>query len=94
MKVAIIGSGSVGKALAASAKKAGHTVTLSSRHTENAQEAAKAINAKAAGSNKEAVKDADLVSWLSPRTKSTRSSERLSLTWTERSLSTSATAST
>lgn len=61
MKVAIIGSGNVGKALAASAQKAGHNVTISSRHVENAQEAAKAINARAASSNKEAVKGADLV---------------------------------
>jgi NADPH-dependent F420 reductase len=61
MKVAIIGSGNVGKALAGAAKKAGHDVTISSHHAENAQEAARAINAHAAGSNKEAVKDADLV---------------------------------
>lgn len=61
MKVAIIGSGNVGKALGKSAKKAGHTVTLSARHPENAEAAAKEINAKAATSNKEAVKDADLV---------------------------------
>lgn len=61
MKVAIIGAGNVGKALAASAHKAGHKVTISSHHAENAQEAAKAIGAHAASSNKEAVKDADLV---------------------------------
>ncbi len=61
MKVAIIGSGNVGKALAASAKKAGHNVTISSRHPENAQEAAKATNTQAAASNKEAVSGADLV---------------------------------
>jgi NADPH-dependent F420 reductase len=61
MKVAIIGSGNVGKALASSAKKAGHAVTLSSRHPENAQAAAKAIGAQAAGSNREAVNGADLV---------------------------------
>jgi NADPH-dependent F420 reductase len=61
MKVAIIGSGNVGKALAASAQKAGHNVTISSRHEENAQEAAKVTKTHAAGSNKEAVKGADLV---------------------------------
>jgi NADPH-dependent F420 reductase len=61
MKVAIIGSGNVGKALAASAQKAGHNVTISSRHPENAEEAARATKTRAAGSNKEAVKDADLV---------------------------------
>lgn len=61
MKVAIIGSGNVGKALAASAKTAGHHVTISSRRAEKAQEAANAINVRAASSNREAVKDADLV---------------------------------
>ena len=61
MKVAIIGSGNVGKALASSAKKAGHNVIISSRHEENAQEVAKATNTHAASSNQEAVKDADLV---------------------------------
>lgn len=61
MKVAIIGSGNVGKALAASAGKAGHDVTISSRHAENAQEAAKATNAKAAASNQEAIMAAELV---------------------------------
>jgi len=61
MKVAIIGSGNVGKALAGSAKKAGHDVTISSRHAENAQEAAKSTNTHAAASNKDAVKGADLV---------------------------------
>ena len=61
MKVAIIGSGNVGKALAASAQKAGHNVTISSRHVENAQEAAKATKTHAAASNKEAVSGADLV---------------------------------
>lgn len=61
MKVAIIGSGNVGKALAASAKKAGHSVTISSKHAGNAQEAANTTNTQAAGSNKEAVEGADLV---------------------------------
>jgi NADPH-dependent F420 reductase len=61
MKVAIIGSGNVGRALAGSAKKAGHQVKISSRHAENAQEVAKATNTQAAASNNEAVKDSDLV---------------------------------
>lgn len=61
MKVAIIGAGNVGKALAASAKKAGHQVTISSKHAGNAQEAAKTTNTHAAGSNREAVEGADLV---------------------------------
>src|SRR5437660_12288160 len=61
MKVAIIGSGNVGKALAKSATQAGHKVTLASRSPEKAQEAAKATNAHAAHSTKDAVKDAELV---------------------------------
>ncbi len=61
MKVAIIGSRNVGKALAGSATKAGHSVTIASRDPEKAQEAAKATNARATPSTKEAVKDAELV---------------------------------
>jgi NADPH-dependent F420 reductase len=61
MKVAIIGSGNVGKALAAAATKAGHEVTIASRDPMKAQEAATATNTQAAGSLTEAVQDAELV---------------------------------
>lgn len=61
MKVAIIGAGNVGKALAGSASKAGHQVKISAQHPEHAEEAAKATKAQAAKSNQEAVKDAELV---------------------------------
>src|SRR6266702_3800687 len=61
MKVAIIGSGNVGKALAGSATRAGHTVTLAAHNPQHAEDAAKATKAHAARSNKEAVKDAELV---------------------------------
>ncbi|HEV2035513.1 MAG TPA: NADPH-dependent F420 reductase, partial [Candidatus Dormibacteraeota bacterium] len=61
MNIAIIGAGNVGKALAKSAVKAGHSVTLSAKTAEHAAEAAKATGAKAAHSNVEAVKDAELV---------------------------------
>src|SRR5438128_5912232 len=61
MKVAIIGSGNVGKALAGSATRAGHTVTLAAQDPQPAEDAAKATKAHAARSNKEAVKDAELV---------------------------------
>src|SRR5256886_5241704 len=61
MRIAIIGSGNVGKALATSATKAGHHVTLSARSPEKAREAAQASKAHAAPSNRDAVKDADLV---------------------------------
>lgn len=61
MKVAIIGSGNVSKALAGSATEAGHQVTIASRNPQHAEEAAKATRARAAKSGQEAVKDADLV---------------------------------
>jgi predicted dinucleotide-binding enzyme len=61
MKIAIIGSGNVGKALATSSVRAGHQVTLSAANPDHAAEAAKAIGAQAARSNTEAVKDAELV---------------------------------
>jgi NADPH-dependent F420 reductase len=61
MNIGIIGAGNVGKALAKSGVRAGHTVTLSAKTPEHAAEAAKATGAKAAQSNTEAVKDADIV---------------------------------
>ena len=61
MKIGIIGSGNVGKALARSAVRAGHEVTLSAAHPDHAAAAAKETGAHAAASNSEAVKDADLV---------------------------------
>jgi hypothetical protein len=61
MKIAIIGSGKVGQALARSSVRAGHQVTLSATSADNAAEAAKATGAHAATSNVEAVKDADIV---------------------------------
>jgi NADPH-dependent F420 reductase len=61
MKVAIIGSGNVGKALAGAATKAGHTVTLAAHDPKHAEDAANATSSRAAKSNQEAVKDADLI---------------------------------
>lgn len=61
MKIAIIGSGNVGKALAGAATKAGHQVKLAASDPEHAQEAAKATNAQAARSSQDAAGDADLV---------------------------------
>jgi NADPH-dependent F420 reductase len=61
MDIAIIGAGNVGKALAKSSVKAGHSVTISARTAEHAAEAAKETGAKAALSNKEAIKDAEIV---------------------------------
>lgn len=61
MKIAIIGSGNVGKALASSSVRAGHSVTISSKNAEKAAEAAKSVGAHAAAGNVEAVKDAEIV---------------------------------
>src|SRR2546427_8609628 len=61
MEIAIIGAGNVGKALAKSAVRAGHKVTLSSANPEHAEEAARATGAKSAPSNVEAVKDTEIV---------------------------------
>jgi 8-hydroxy-5-deazaflavin:NADPH oxidoreductase len=61
MKVAVIGSGNVGKALAPTAVKAGHTVTLAAAHPEHARDAALATGAQAAESSSTAVSDADVV---------------------------------
>ena len=69
MKIAIIGSGNVGKALAGSAIKAGHSVTISAQHPQHALDAARATKAHAANSNKEAVKDAELVVLAVPANK-------------------------
>ena len=39
MHIAVIGAGKVGRALATSTTRAGHTVTLSAEHPEHAQAA-------------------------------------------------------
>ncbi len=61
MKIGIIGSGNVGKALAKSAVRAGHEVTLSASSPEHAEAAAKATGAHAAASNAQAVEGAEIV---------------------------------
>ena len=61
MKVAIIGAGNVGKALATSISRAGHDVTISAKNPEHAHEAASGIAATAADSNAAAAVDADVV---------------------------------
>jgi 8-hydroxy-5-deazaflavin:NADPH oxidoreductase len=61
MKIAIIGSGNVGKALASSGTRAGHEVTITASDAEHAAAAAKATGARAGQSNTEAVKDAEIV---------------------------------
>jgi hypothetical protein len=61
MNIAIIGAGNVGKALATSALRAGHTVTVSSSSGDSAATVARETGAKAAASNREAVEGAELV---------------------------------
>jgi NADPH-dependent F420 reductase len=61
MDIAIIGAGNVGKALAKSAVRAGHSVTISAKTADHAKEAAKATGALAARSNTEAIKDSEVV---------------------------------
>ena len=61
MKVAIIGAGNVGKALATSITNAGHDVTIAAHNPENARAAADAIGTSSADSNAGAVVGADVV---------------------------------
>jgi 8-hydroxy-5-deazaflavin:NADPH oxidoreductase len=61
MKIGIIGAGNVGSALAGSAVKAGHTVSLSASKPESAEKAAGETGARAARSNKEVADGAEMV---------------------------------
>ena len=68
MDIAIIGAGNVGKALATSALRAGHRVSMSSASGDSARAAAEATGARAAESNRAAVEGADLVVLAVPYT--------------------------
>lgn len=61
MKVAIIGAGNVGKALATSINRAGHDVTIAAKDPEHARAAAQELGVTPADSNVAAVRDADVV---------------------------------
>jgi 8-hydroxy-5-deazaflavin:NADPH oxidoreductase len=61
MEIAIIGSGNVGKALAGSLTRAGHTVTLSATSADHARAAAEQSGAQAAASNQAAVEAGEVV---------------------------------
>lgn len=61
MKIAIIGSGNVGAALAESMVRAGHSVTISSSDPSSARAAADKVGAAGASSNAEAVQNAEVV---------------------------------
>ena len=61
MKIAIIGAGNVGTALATSLVRAGHEVIITSRDREQAAEAAAASGARVVGTNAEAAAQGDVV---------------------------------
>jgi 8-hydroxy-5-deazaflavin:NADPH oxidoreductase len=61
MRIAIIGAGNVGRALAASLTRAGHDVTITAEHAEHATEAASQTGATAATSNVAAASGAQVV---------------------------------
>jgi 8-hydroxy-5-deazaflavin:NADPH oxidoreductase len=61
VRIAIIGVGNVGSALARACSVAGHTVVVSSRNPAHAEKIADELRAVAAASNREAAQDADLV---------------------------------
>ena len=68
MKIAIIGSGNMGRALAAAAIKGGHSVTIASAHAEKAKQVAEETGARAAIDNQAAVKGSELVLLAVPGT--------------------------
>jgi len=61
MDIAIIGAGNVGKALATSFARAGHTVTIASRDPQDADSIAAATGATVAASNDAAAETADII---------------------------------
>jgi 8-hydroxy-5-deazaflavin:NADPH oxidoreductase len=66
MRIAILGAGNVGSAVARAAAKAGHQVVLSARSRDNAQVVAAEVGGTAAESNRQAVADADIVVFAIP----------------------------
>lgn len=61
MRIAVIGTGNVGKALATSLVRAGHQVTLSARNAETTSQVATEVGASASATPREAVEAADVV---------------------------------
>lgn len=61
MKIGIIGAGNVGSALGRASTRAGHAVTISAGHPEEAAKVAKEVGARGAKTNPDAVADADVV---------------------------------
>ncbi len=61
MKVAIIGAGNVGKALATSMTRAGYDVTITAKSADSARQAAQEVGASPAESPAEAAEQADMI---------------------------------
>jgi 8-hydroxy-5-deazaflavin:NADPH oxidoreductase len=61
MKVAIIGAGNVGRALATSITRAGHDVTIAAKHPEHARAAAQELGVTSAENSVAAAAGADVV---------------------------------
>jgi 8-hydroxy-5-deazaflavin:NADPH oxidoreductase len=61
VKIAIIGAGNVGSAVARAAVQTRHEVTLTAAHADKAQQVAGQLGATAGASNADAVRDADAV---------------------------------
>ena len=68
MNIAIIGAGNVGRALATSAIRTGHSVTVSSANGDTAKKLSEDTGAKAAASNRAAAEGAELVVLAVPYT--------------------------
>ena len=68
MRIAIIGAGTVGSALAGAAVSAGHDVVVTARHPEHAMKVAEEVGARAAASPAEAVDGADMLVLAVPST--------------------------
>ena len=61
MRIAILGAGNVGGALAAAAVRAGHSVVVSASSPTKARDVAASAGAEAAGDNADAARDAEIV---------------------------------
>lgn len=61
MRIAIIGAGNVGKALTRSLRGAGHDVVVTAVHAGHAEDVAQQLDARAADSAVQAVRDSDAV---------------------------------
>lgn len=61
MKIAIIGAGNVGQALASSMQRAGHEVTVTASSPDSARETAEEVGAQPAPTNRDAAEGADVI---------------------------------